>query len=159
MKIVWLKFMKWSFLRSFENKFRYKWATNFFSDLKCAASKNRLRTTVPVAYVLKLVPLICLLFYFYQKSQHYDVVDISSNMFWSHHNKTALLKHIYAGGPRYMQSFYLRLCVFTNGPFYRIYPLICSLSWSFRIHYMRDIMFGPYISHITRSACTVNQHI
>jgi hypothetical protein len=40
---------------------------------------------------------------------------------------------------------------------YRTYPLIYSHPWSFymRICYLRVIFFNPYLSHITRSACTV----
>jgi hypothetical protein len=38
---------------------------------------------------------------------------------------------------------------------YRTYPLIYSHAWSFymQICYMRVIFYGPYLSHITRSAC------
>jgi hypothetical protein len=41
---------------------------------------------------------------------------------------------------------------------YRTYPLIYSHPWSFytRIRYMRVIFYGSYLSHITRSACTIN---
>jgi hypothetical protein len=63
------------------------------------------------------------------------------------------------GRPRYMRSFYLRIHVYEIEMIfiYRTYPLIYSHPWSFymRIHYMRVIFYGPYLSHITRSACTV----
>ncbi len=39
--------------------------------------------------------------------------------------------------------------------FYRTYPLIYSHHWTFymRIRIMRVIFYGPYLSHIMRSAC------
>jgi len=47
----------------------------------------------------------------------------------------------YTGGPRYMQSFYLRFRVYEieKWPFSGTYPLIYSNPWCFymRIHYMR----------------------
>ncbi len=64
------------------------------------------------------------------------------------------------GGPLYMLSFYLRICVYgymqlKNGIFYWTYPLIYSDLWSFymRIHYMWAYFWSPYLSHITRSTC------
>jgi len=49
----------------------------------------------------------------------------------------------------YMQS--------RNDLFYGTYPLIISHPWSFcmQIHYMRVYFWSPYLSHITRSNCTV----
>jgi len=43
-----------------------------------------------------------------------------------------------------------------NGLFSGTYPLINSHPWSFyiRIHYMRVYFWSPYLSHITRAACT-----
>ena len=61
---------------------------------------------------------------------------------------------IFAGGPRYMRSFYLRLRI---GHFSGADPLIYSHTWSYymRIRYMRANFFSPYLSHITRDTCTV----
>jgi len=44
-----------------------------------------------------------------------------------------------------------------NGLFSGTYPLIYGNLWSFymRIHYMRAYFWSPYLSHITRSTCTV----
>jgi hypothetical protein len=44
-----------------------------------------------------------------------------------------------------------------NGLFPGTYPLIYSHPWSFymQIHYMRAYFWSPYLSHITRSNCTV----
>jgi len=44
-----------------------------------------------------------------------------------------------------------------NDLFSWTYPLIISHPWSFymRIHYMRVYFWSPYLSHITRSNCTV----
>jgi len=44
-----------------------------------------------------------------------------------------------------------------NGLFSGTYPLIYSDLWSFymRIHYVRAYFWSPYLSHITRSTCTV----
>ena len=63
----------------------------------------------------------------------------------------------YTGGPRYMQSFYLRFRVFATEKwlFSGTYPLIYSHPWSFymRIRYMRAYFFGPYLTNITRDTC------
>jgi len=62
------------------------------------------------------------------------------------------------GGPRYMQSFYLRISLYAieKWPFSGIYPLIYSDCRSFymQIHYMLAYFWSPYLSHITRSTCT-----
>jgi len=52
---------------------------------------------------------------------------------------------------------YLRLIIIL---FSRTYPLICSHPWSLymRFHYMRAYFLGPYLSHITRSACNVKHY-
>jgi len=44
-----------------------------------------------------------------------------------------------------------------NDLFSGTYPLIISHPWSFymRIHYMRVYFWSPYLSHITRSNCTL----
>jgi len=49
---------------------------------------------------------------------------------------------------------YMRL---KNGLISGTYSLIYSDHWSFymRIHYMRAYFWSPYLSHITRSACTI----
>jgi len=41
------------------------------------------------------------------------------------------------------------------------YPLIISHPWSFyiQIHYMRVYFWSPYLSHITRSNCTVKSSV
>jgi len=61
------------------------------------------------------------------------------------------------GGPRYMQTFYLRFRVYAiqKWPFYGTNPLINSHPWSFymRIHYMRVYFWSPYLLHITWAAC------
>jgi hypothetical protein len=53
-----------------------------------------------------------------------------------------------------MWSFYLQICMHAieNDVVYRTYHLIYSHPWSFymQIPYMRDIFYGPYLSHITR---------
>jgi len=64
----------------------------------------------------------------------------------------------YTGGPRFMQSFYLRFRVYAirKWPFSETYPLIYSHPWSIymRIHYMQTYFWSPYLSHITRSNCS-----
>jgi len=63
----------------------------------------------------------------------------------------------YTGGPRYMRSFYLRICVYAieKWPFSGTHPLVYSDCWSFymRIHYMQAYFWSPYLLHITRSTC------
>jgi hypothetical protein len=51
---------------------------------------------------------------------------------------------------------YMRL---KNGLFPRTYPPIYGIPRSFymQIHYMRAYFWSPYLSHITRSACTCIQ--
>jgi len=66
------------------------------------------------------------------------------------------------GGASYMRSFYLRFRVYAiqKWPFSGTHPLIYSHPWSFYmwICYMQAYFFGvptPYLSHITRSTCTL----
>ncbi len=57
-----------------------------------------------------------------------------------------------------MRTFYLRFRVYAiqKWPFSVTYPLINSHPWSFymQIHYIRVYFWSPYLSHITRAACT-----
>jgi len=45
-------------------------------------------------------------------------------------------------------------------PFYGAYPLIYGNPWSFyiQIHYMQAYFWSPYLSHITRSTCTIKYY-
>ena len=67
------------------------------------------------------------------------------------------------GGPRYMQSFYLRFHVYAtqNWPFFWNPPLIYTHPWSFYMlfRYMLAYFFSPYLSHITRDTCIHNQSV
>ncbi len=62
-----------------------------------------------------------------------------------------LVSKVCTGGPRYMQSFYLQICVYgiKKWPFSWTYPLINNDCWSFymQIHYMRAYFWSPFLAY------------